>query len=154
MKTLWKKGHRSLRWSVEDDNGDELRYRLAFRPEAAAGNGAGPEGAADGWLPMAGDLEDDHFGFDSTALPDGALLLNPPWVDREDLLGHELVPVPKDEPHAANVVCIGERVVMSAAYPRTADIVRKRGFKVEVVDLSEFAKGEGCGTCLSLIFSG
>ncbi len=71
LKTLWKKGHRSLRWSVEDDNGDELRYRLAFRPEAAAANGTGPEDAADGWLPMAGDLEDDHFGFDSTALPDG-----------------------------------------------------------------------------------
>lgn len=67
LKTLWKKGHRSLRWSVEDDNGDELRYRLAFRPEAAALETA----SADGWLPMAGDLEDDHFGFDSTALPDG-----------------------------------------------------------------------------------
>jgi hypothetical protein len=71
LKTLWKKGHRSLRWSAEDDNGDELRYRLGFRPEAAAGDGAGRRGTADGWLPMADDLEDDHFGFDSTALPDG-----------------------------------------------------------------------------------
>ncbi len=95
-----------------------------------------------------------HLKTAATALPDGALLVNPTWVDRDDLLGHELVPVPKDEPHAANVVCVGERVVMSSAYPRTADLVRKRGFKVEVVDLSEFAKGEGCGTCLSLVFRG
>jgi dimethylargininase len=95
-----------------------------------------------------------HLKTAATALPDGSLLVNLPWIDREDLLGHDLVPVPKDEPHAANVVCVGERVVMSAAYPRTCEIVRKRGFKVEVVDLSEFAKGEGCGTCLSLIFPG
>jgi hypothetical protein len=69
LKTLWKKGFRSLRWKAEDDNGDELRYRLSFRPEAAAGNGSR---SGDGrWLEMAEELEDDHFSFDSTALPDG-----------------------------------------------------------------------------------
>jgi len=93
-----------------------------------------------------------HLKTAATALPDGSLLVNPPWVDREDLLGHELIPVPKDEPHAANVVCVGDRVIMSAAYPRTADIVRKRGFKVDCIDLSELAKADGCGTCLSLLF--
>jgi N-dimethylarginine dimethylaminohydrolase len=29
--------------------------------------------------------------------------------------------------------------------------VRKRGFEVDVVDLEQFAKAEGCATCLSIL---
>jgi hypothetical protein len=62
FKPLWKKGFRTLRWRASDPNGDLLRYRLSFRAEGAAG---------DAWLAMAEELEDPHYGFDSTALPDG-----------------------------------------------------------------------------------
>lgn len=62
-KTLWKKGHRTFRWSVEDPNGDELSYDLHFRPDQGAGEAA--------WMPVAEDLEEDHYGFDATVLPDG-----------------------------------------------------------------------------------
>jgi hypothetical protein len=62
-KTLWKKGHRTLRWEAEDSNQDRLEYRLEFRFE-----GAGSEGA---WLPMAENLTETSYGFDETVLPDG-----------------------------------------------------------------------------------
>ncbi|MFN7940127.1 MAG: hypothetical protein U0X73_00900 [Thermoanaerobaculia bacterium] len=59
-KTLWKRGYLTLRWRASDPNQDDLRYALAFRRE----------GDAD-WLPMVDELDDDHFSFDATALPDG-----------------------------------------------------------------------------------
>ncbi len=81
VKTLWKKGYRSFRWSAADPNGDDLVYSLQFRPldltgETAgktgkgAGSGAGV-GAGGDWLTVADDLDDDYYSFDSTVLPDG-----------------------------------------------------------------------------------
>jgi len=61
LKPLWRKGYRTLRWKASDPNQDELRYRLEVRAE-------GNEG---GWLEVADDLKDDHYGFDATVLPDG-----------------------------------------------------------------------------------
>jgi hypothetical protein len=62
-KPLWKKGFRTLRWSASDPNEDPLVFDLFFRPAGA------PDSAA--WLKVATDLEDDHYSFDATALPDG-----------------------------------------------------------------------------------
>lgn len=65
LKSLWKLGYRALRWEAQDPNGDDLTYRLEFRPAGPAGQEAGP------WLPVAEDLEDEHYNFDATVLPDG-----------------------------------------------------------------------------------
>jgi len=92
-----------------------------------------------------------HLKTACTALPDGTLLVNARWLDTRDLAGAPLLHVDDGEPDAANVVLIGERVVMAAAYPRTIELVRRRGFHVDAVDLSEFAKAEGSATCLSII---
>lgn len=64
LKTLWKRGYRTLRWKAKDANEDSLRYALAFRLES----GASESGR---WLPMVDDLDETHFSFDATALPDG-----------------------------------------------------------------------------------
>ncbi len=63
FKPLWKKGYRSLRWTASDPNDDKLTYSLSFRPA-----GAKP---GSGWLKMTDDLDEDHYSFDATALPDG-----------------------------------------------------------------------------------
>lgn len=68
-KTLWKKGYRTFRWKAADPNGDEIVYALELRPLYAEG-AAGHWSEGD-WLPVAEELTDDHYGFDSTALPDG-----------------------------------------------------------------------------------
>jgi dimethylargininase len=87
------------------------------------------------------------------ALPDGRLLVNPDWLDVAALRGLELARVPKGEPDAANAAIVGGRVCLAAAHPRTADLVGRLGFEVRLIDLSEFAKAEGCVTCLSLLLS-
>lgn len=89
-KTVWKKGYRTFRWEVEDPNEDGLVYALHFQRPDRDGNGGG------GWLPVVEELEEDHFSFDATALPDGLYRFrlsasdeeaNPP---DEGLVGEEL----------------------------------------------------------------
>jgi dimethylargininase len=102
-------------------------------------------------VPVRGCL---HLKSACAALPDGRLLVNPDWLAPEALNGFELVRVPDAEPDAANLALVGGRVCLPAAHPRTADLVRRLGFEVETVDLSEFAKAEGCVTCLSILLGG
>ena len=92
-----------------------------------------------------------HLKSAVAALPDGRLLANPDWLDGEALRGFDLVRVPDAEPDAANAVLAGASVCLPAAHPQTADLVRRLGFEVRTVDVSEFAKAEGCVTCLSLL---
>lgn len=93
-----------------------------------------------------------HLKSACTALPDGRLLANPHWLDLNDVQGFGLVPVPETEPDAANVALVGSSVCLAAAHLKTADMLRRLGFDVQTVDLSEFAKAEGCVTCMSLLF--
>jgi len=93
-----------------------------------------------------------HFKTACTALPDRSLLINPAWVDVGALRGFELVPVPEDEPWSANAMRIGNGVCVAAGHPETLGLIRKRGFEVHTIDLSEFAKAEGGVTCLSILF--
>jgi dimethylargininase len=92
-----------------------------------------------------------HLQTAVTALDDRTLLVNPAWLDVEQLRGFKLVRVPAEEPWAANVARVGRILVAAAAFPRTADLLRSRGYEVRTVDVSEFAKAEGGVTCLSLI---
>ena len=94
-----------------------------------------------------------HLKSACAALPDGRLLVNPAWLEVRALRGFALVRVPDPEPDAANALLVGARVCLAAAHPRTADLVRGLGFDVQTIDLSEFAKAEGCVTCLSLLLS-
>jgi dimethylargininase len=63
----------------------------------------------------------------------------------------ECVDVPEDEPWGANVALAGENVLIAAAHAKTAELIRRLGFAVRSIDLSEFAKAEGGVTCLSLL---
>jgi dimethylargininase len=99
-------------------------------------------------VPVRGCL---HLKSACTALPDQSLLLNPDWLDGAALRGFRWVRVPDEEPDAANVALVGSGVCVAASHPRTADRIRQLGFDVRPIDLSEFAKAEGCVTCLSIL---
>ena len=140
------------------EGGDVLRVgRTLFVGATARTNAAGvtalrsiaePLGYTVRAVPVDGCL---HLKTACTALPDGTLLINPRWVDARDLAGAAVLHVAEGEPDAANVALVGGRVLMGAAHPRTTDLIRARGYEVDVIDLSEFAKAEGCVTCLSIL---
>jgi dimethylargininase len=89
-----------------------------------------------------------HLKSAVTALPDGTFLLLP------DLVPAGLFPAvrPVTEEAGCHVVPLGgDRVLISAAAPRTAALLEDLGFTPVVVDISEFEKLEGCVTCLSVL---
>ena len=55
-----------------------------------------------------------------------------------------------EEPEGANVLALGETVLVSAAAPGTARRLVREGVAVQVVDVSELHAGDGALTCLSL----
>ncbi|EWT03619.1 N(G),N(G)-dimethylarginine dimethylaminohydrolase [Intrasporangium oryzae NRRL B-24470] len=83
-----------------------------------------------------------HLKSAVTALPDGSVIGYPPLVDDPEVW-ERFVGVPEEA--GAHVVLLGGRsVLMSAAAPRTAQLLRAKGHDVTVVDISEFEKLEGC----------
>ena len=81
----------------------------------------------------------------------GILLVNPAWVDPGAFEAAELVEIDPQEPHAANVLRVGDRVLAAAAFPRTRARLEAQGIAVVSVDMSELAKAEGAVTCCSVL---
>ena len=60
-----------------------------------------------------------------------------------------------DEEAGCHVVPLGgDRVLIAASAPRTAELLDDLGFAPVVADISEFEKLEGCITCLSVLLPG
>lgn len=108
-----------------------------------------PFGYAVTAVPVTGCL---HLKTACSALPDGRFLVNVDWIDASALRGGALVPVPSDEPWAGDVLVIGDRIIVSDAFPHTAALLGAASAEVIPVSVSEFAKAEGGVTCLSLVF--
>ena len=85
-------------------------------------------------------------------LGDGKILANTAWLDAAPLQKYELIEVAADEPGAANILRIGDTVLMPAAFPRTRELVHREGLQVRTVDISELMKAEAAVTCSSVIF--
>jgi dimethylargininase len=82
------------------------------------------------------------------------LLLNPAWVSAATFGDLAAIAVDPAEPFSANAVRVGERLIMPANQPRTAQRVRDAGFHVVEVDVAELQKAEAGVTCMSLIADG
>ena len=100
-------------------------------------------------IPVFGCL---HLKSACSALPDGRFLVNADWIDVSPLPSDRLLHVPESEPWAGDVLVIGERIIVSDAFPETIDLLEHEGWEVVPVAVSEFAKVEGGVTCLSLVF--
>lgn len=89
-----------------------------------------------------------HLKTAVTALPDTSIIGFPPLVDDTGFYPHfRAVP----EATGTAVVDLGEgRLLMSAAAPRTAEMLANLGYEPVPVDITEFEKLEGCVTCLSV----
>ena len=85
--------------------------------------------------------------------PDGAgtpvLIFNEHCIDPRQFEGVE--PLAVEEPAAANCVRAKDRLILPMGNPRTASLLRERGFQLVEVDVSELQKAESGLTCMSLI---
>jgi dimethylargininase len=94
-----------------------------------------------------------HLKSAASHLGRGALLANTEWVDSAAFDVHEVIEVDAAEPRGANTFRVGNSLVMSDAYPRTAKRLHARGYQVRPVPLSELHKAEAGGSCMSLVFT-
>lgn len=86
-------------------------------------------------------------GRDASGTP--VLLYDERSIDPAQFRGVEPLAVP--ERAAANCVRAGNRIILPAGNPRSSAMLRKRGFNVVEVDVTELQKAEAGVTCMSLI---
>ncbi len=80
------------------------------------------------------------------------LLANRAWFDPAPLAGYQWIEVAPEEPHAANALALGGKVIFPASFPRTRARLEAGGFQVVPLDISELQKAESGLTCSSLLF--
>ena len=90
-----------------------------------------------------------HLKTAATALPDGLILANLDAVSKAAFGDRDVRGV--DEAAGANVLLLGDQVVLSASAPRTAARLRSDGYDVLTVDLTELEKVEAGPTCPSVL---
>jgi dimethylargininase len=66
--------------------------------------------------------------------------------------GFEKLIVPEEEGYAANCLAANGMVLVSAGYPETKRLIEAADFPTIPIEMSEFRKGEGALTCLSILF--
>jgi dimethylargininase len=93
-----------------------------------------------------------HLKSAVTLVADGVVLINPEWVDRAVFAAFRQIEIDPAEPHAANALRIGERVIYAANFPLTRRRLARAGIAAAIVDVSELQKAEGEVTCCSLVF--
>jgi dimethylargininase len=92
-----------------------------------------------------------HLKSACTSLGGRAVLANREWIDTAPFRSLPIIDVPPREPRAANVLAIGDRVVVAASFPETADLLRQLDWKVRTLDISELMKAEAGLTCSSIL---
>jgi dimethylargininase len=93
-----------------------------------------------------------HLKSACCSIGDDAVLANKDWLDVAPFRNFRIVSVAQDEPGAANVLRVGDTVLMPSCFPHTEEILRQEGLKIRMVDISELIKAEAAITCSSVIF--
>jgi dimethylargininase len=93
-----------------------------------------------------------HLKTGCTWLGDGAVLANREWIDWAAFDEFRIVDVAPEEPWAADILSIGDTLVMPDAFPTTAALLERQGWKVRTLDVSELMKAEAGVTCMSILF--
>lgn len=66
--------------------------------------------------------------------------------------GYEIIRVAPGEEYAANCIRINDHILIAAGFPKFEAALRGLGYKLIVLDMSEFQKMDGGLSCLSLRF--
>jgi dimethylargininase len=92
-----------------------------------------------------------HLKSACTYLGNETVILSRGCFDTNVLHGLRKIFVPRGEEYAADCLAVNETVLMAKGYDETRKLVEKEGFQVEELEISEFRKGDGALTCLSII---
>lgn len=108
---------------------------------------AGPHGLDVRAVPLTAGL---HLKSAATLADPRTLVVDAAALDPALLADAGALVIPVSEAVGANVLALGDRVLVPVAAPHTAALLEARGLTVVRLDISEFNKGDGAFTCLSL----
>ena len=91
-----------------------------------------------------------HLKSACTYLGNNYAILSKGHFDTEILQNCKRIVVPREEEYAADCLAINGTILMAKGYPKTKRLVEKEGFFVKELETSEFRKGGGALTCLSI----
>ncbi|WP_312811712.1 arginine deiminase family protein [Sedimentibacter sp.] len=80
------------------------------------------------------------------------MLVSGEFIEKEDFKSFNKIIVPENEAYGANCIWINDIVIVPEGYPTVEKGVRDAGYKVIVLDTSEYKKLDGGLSCLSLRF--
>ncbi len=139
------------------DGGDVLRYADALivgasgRPNAAGIAELARVARAEGLRVHPVEVRRGlHLKSATSLAAPGCAVVDPEAVDPAALAAVGLAVIEVDEPLGANVLCLGDVTLVSAAAPRTAARLRARGQRVVELELSEIHAADGALTCCSV----
>lgn len=95
-----------------------------------------------------------HFKSDCSLLDETTILVTPGLAASGVFEGFRVIVTPHAEEAAANAVRVNDRVLLSDAYPRTADLLAKSGYKLAPLPTQEVAKIDAGLSCMSLRWHG
>jgi len=154
---------RPIRWIAAPgtlEGGDVVRIgRSLFVGQSARSNAAGIAQLADELAPFGYTVKSVaienclHLKSACTYLGRNTVLANRAWVDLDSFGNVRIIEVAPEEPAAADVLAIGETIIIPASFPETARILERSGWRVLPIDVSELQKAEAGVTCMSLIFN-
>ncbi|MFW5952067.1 MAG: dimethylarginine dimethylaminohydrolase family protein [Gemmatimonadota bacterium] len=154
-------GYRELRWIEPPgtlDGGDVLRVgRTIWVGLSARTNRAGAEQLRRMLKPFDYVVREVavkgclHLKTAVTAIGPDRLIANLDWTVPDAFSGYDMVAVDPTEPFAANVLLVGDAVVVATAHVLTAERLTAVGVRVIAVDVSELGKAEGGVTCCSIL---
>ncbi|MEA3501306.1 MAG: arginine deiminase-related protein [Actinomycetota bacterium] len=92
-----------------------------------------------------------HLKSATTVVNDETLIVHSPYVDLTSV-GARLLEAHPDEPQGANVVRVGDTLLVDASAPQTLTMLASYVDSIVEVHVDEFAKAEGAISCKSVIF--
>lgn len=142
------------------DGGDVLRLGgVLFVGLSERTDPAGVSALADTFRPLGFDVVEVpvadalHLKCHVSAPSSDTVLIAPSRIDPAPFAKHaRILEVPPEEAYAANVVGVGQRVLVPSGYAATARVLSGAGFEPVPLDTSEIAKADGSLTCMSLFF--
>jgi dimethylargininase len=100
-------------------------------------------------VPLEGVL---HLKSACSYLGDGCVLVCRGYFDDNIFSAYKNIIVHPEDAYSANCLSINGKVIISKGFPRTKAGIAAAGFEISELDMSEFRKGGGSLTCLSILF--
>jgi len=93
-----------------------------------------------------------HLKSACTYIGNGYIILALGYFDDKIFSEYNRIIINKKDKYSANCLAINGKVIIPKGYPKTKMLIEKEGFETIEIDMSEFKKGDGSLTCLSILF--